>query len=412
MKAAIISIGNELLNGRTMNSNATYIGGKLYDIGIVTHYTFTIRDEAESIRNTLSIALREADIVIVTGGLGPTHDDITKKVIADFFGEKLVFNPEVMKKVEERFRQRGMKMPEVNRNQALVPEGARLIDNDFGTAMGMHFQPDGKHVFVLPGVPKEMQGMIDTDIIPYLREHLNLPPVKVLTYRTTAIAESRLYELCRSLFEQYPDYEIAFLPRIIGVDIRVSVKPESPPEQLARFEEELLRKAGKYIYTRDQREIEAVLGELLTQRRLTVAVAESCSGGLIQDRITDIPGSSLYFLGGVTSYSNESKVKFLGVRESTLAEYGAVSEQTAKEMASGARERFGSDYGLSTTGIAGPGGATPEKPVGLIYVGLADAEKCIAKKFTFGEGRRLNKERAAQAALEMLRRDLLGIEIG
>jgi nicotinamide-nucleotide amidase len=414
MKSTIISIGNELLNGKTLNSNATYISGVLFEIGIPIYRIITIGDNTNEIIGSLRQAISENDIVILTGGLGPTHDDITKKAVADFFKTKLVFNEDILQKVTVRFKRRGMKMPEINRNQAMVPESAELVDNPVGTAAGMLFRKDGKYIFVLPGVPKEMQAIIDQSIIPFLKENCTRKEIQVHLYRTTGIPESKIYEICKDLFEQYNSFEIAFLPKYVGVEIRIAVHKtdQSQERDYPIFEKELYRRIGKYIYTKGQSELEEVIGELLKKDKLMISIAESCTGGLIQDRLTNAPGSSAYFMGGITTYSNESKIRYLGVKETTLENFGAVSDEVAREMASGARQAFETDLALATTGIAGPTGATETKPVGLIFIALATREKIISKRFVFGDDRRLNKEAASQASLEMLRRELLNLPTG
>lgn len=422
MKATIISIGNELLNGKTVNSNAAFIAAKLYEIGIVTGRVVAIRDETAAILESLEQALAQSEVVITTGGLGPTPDDITKNALADFFQCEMVFHEAIWQKIEERFRQRGIPAPEVNRVQAWIPAKARLIDNPIGSAPGLHFEtpsPGGiaaggaaRHTFVLPGVPQEMKAIMAESVIPFLREKNTAGLIEVRLYRTTGIAESKIYELCRALLESRPEYEVAFLPKTTGVDLRIALreKDAAKKQRFAEFEAGLFQTIGKYIYTTGPEELEEVVGKLLRERRLTLAAAESCTGGLVQDKITDVAGSSDYFLGGMVAYSNESKMRHLGVRAESLQRYGAVSEAAAKEMAEGVRRAFGADIGISTTGIAGPGGATPEKPVGLIYLGLATAQKTVAKKFLLTGDRVMIKERGAQAALELLRRELLGIE--
>ena len=408
MKAIIISIGNELLNGRTMNSNATFIGSKLYEIGISTQMVITIRDDAQSISNNLHRALQECDLVFLTGGLGPTHDDITKKVVTEFFDARLIYDEAIVRRIEEKFNQRGLKMPEVNREQGYVPDKATIIPNALGTAPGLHFEKSGKHVFVMPGVPREMKSMMTETIIPKLQKEFLPETIQVRVYRTTRVAESRIYELCEQFLKQFPDYEIAFLPKFTGVDIRVAIKPSAKnAEMLAEFEHGLYERIGNYIYTEGDRTLEIGVGDLLKERNLTVSVAESCTGGLLQHKITQVSGSSAYFLGGLVTYSNQSKIKFAAVKKASLEKYGAVSEAVAKEMAAGVRKAFATDIALSTTGIAGPGGGTVEKPVGLVYIGLATTEKVIAKKFNLGKNRNINKEQSAQFALDMLRRELI-----
>ena len=414
MKSTIISIGNELLNGKTLNSNATYIGNALFEIGIPVHKIITIGDDNAEIIKTVDHAIRDSQIIIVTGGLGPTHDDITKNALADFFNTKLVFNEEIMHKIEERFKRRGMKLPPINQNQAMVPEIAQLIDNPVGTAAGMLFKKNGNFIFVLPGIPKEMQAIMTNSVIPFLKENCQLTDIQVHLYKTTGIPESKIYQICKDLFEEYHLYEIAFLPKYTGVEIRIAVYNNLTTQKDAYqlFEKELYRRIGKYIYTKGQQELEEVIGELLKKHQLTISVAESCTGGSIQDKLTNVPGSSEYFMGGITVYSNESKVKYVGVKESSLRRFGAVSDEVAREMAIGTRLSFKTDLALATTGIAGPTGATETKPVGLIFIALATSNKVISKKFIFGNDRRLNKEAGAQAALEMLRRDLLNLPSG
>lgn len=414
MKSTIISIGNELLNGKTLNSNATYIGNALFEIGIPAHKIITIGDDNAEIIKTVDHAIRDSQIIIVTGGLGPTHDDITKNALADFFDTKLVFNEEIMHKIEERFKRRGMKLPPINQNQAMVPEIAQLIDNPVGTAAGMLFKKNGNFIFVLPGIPKEMQAIMTNSVIPFLKENCQLTDIQVHLYKTTGIPESKIYQICKDLFEEYHLYEIAFLPKYTGVEIRIAVYNNLTTQKDAYqlFEKELYRRIGKYIYTKGQQELEEVIGELLKKHQLTISVAESCTGGSIQDKLTNVPGSSEYFMGGITVYSNESKVKYVGVKESSLRRFGAVSDEVAREMAIGTRLSFKTDLALATTGIAGPTGATETKPVGLIFIALATSNKVISKKFIFGNDRRLNKEAGAQAALEMLRRDLLNLPSG
>ena len=412
MKAAIISIGNELLNGKTVNKNATVIAAKLYEIGVETVTVLTIRDDAAAIQEALDLALQKAEVVISTGGLGPTHDDITKKVIAEYFRSPLKLDEAILHKIQEKFRRRGSEMPSINRNQALVPEKARLIENPVGTAPGLLFELDNHWVFVLPGVPREMQAMMENFIVPYLKEKGHLPEIQVHFYRTTGIAESRIYQLCHDFFTQYPEYEIAFLPKFTGVDIRIAVKANSPEaSRFAAFEQELYKRIGKYIYTKGDEELEAVVGKLLKENGYTISVAESCTGGLVQDRLTNVSGSSEYFLGGMVTYSNKSKMQFLGVKETSLQQFGAVSDVVAREMAVGVRQVMGTTFGISTTGIAGPTGATPQKPVGLIYIGLATPDTILTRRFVFTNDRRLNKELGAQAALEIVRRYILGIPI-
>ncbi|MFQ5583540.1 MAG: CinA family nicotinamide mononucleotide deamidase-related protein, partial [Calditrichia bacterium] len=349
MDAIIISIGNELLNGQTLNSNASFISGQLHTIGIPTKKIITIGDLAEEIKQSLGEALTQSDIVILTGGLGPTHDDITRTVLTEYFDDKLVFNEKLFRKMKTKFKKRGLEMPPVNRNQAMIPAKARLIENPLGTAEGLLFENKGKYVFSLPGIPREMKEMVTRSIIPFLKERSKSGPIQVHFYRTSGIAESKIYEICQNLFKGYDSLEIAFLPRFTGVDVRISVIGLMTDPEFEIFEKKLYQKIGKYIYAKGHKEIEEVIGDTLRKRGLTLAIAESCTGGLIQDRITNVPGSSDYFLGGITAYSNMSKQTLLKVQKSTLEKYGAVSKAVAEEMADGARAVFSADMAVSTT---------------------------------------------------------------
>ena len=413
MLAEIISIGNELLNGNTVNSNATYISKKLHENGIITGYIQVVGDVTIAIRQALDLALARSDVILLTGGLGPTPDDITRTVVADYFGHKLIFDEQIYDNLKKRFARRGIPIPEVNRNQAMVPEGVELIPNRKGSAQGMIFRRKQKSVFVMPGVPMEMKGMMENTVIPKLREMCPDCRVKVDFIRSTGLAESVIYQKMESELNQFTSYEIAFLPNFSGVDLRVVRKGEdiTDNQKFKKFLKLLDDEIGDAIYAREDIGLEEVLGKLLKKRKLTISVAESLTGGLVQHKLTQIPGSSDYFMGGIVSYSNEAKMELLGVRESSLKKYGAVSELVAKEMAEGVRKRLGTDIGISTTGIAGPTGATATKPVGLVYLALSAKDIVIARKQIFGPDRNSVKQRSAQAALELARRYLLGLPI-
>ena len=413
MIAEIISIGNELLSGNTVNSNASYMSKRLHEIGIQTGYIQTIGDTEKVIHQALQLALTRSDVVLITGGLGPTHDDITKKVIANYFEKKLVLFPEILKEVEEKFRKRGIPMPEINRNQAVLPEDTELMLNKVGSARGMIFEKRKKLTFVMPGVPREMQQMMDDSVVPRLMKEYPDCRFKVDIFRTTGIPESAIYEKLEEQLQKFFSYEIAFLPKFTGVDLRVVRKGDDllNESKFHKFKKSLQQHIGDFVYSFDERELEVVIGELLRTRKLTLSVAESLTGGLIQSKITDVSGSSIYFMGGVVAYSNEAKKELLGVQQTSLEEFGAVSGVVAREMAQGVRERFHTNIGLSTTGIAGPTGETPNKPIGLVYIGISTKNNLIAKEFKFGNDREINKQRSAQAALDMIRRNVLGLSI-
>ncbi len=416
MKAEIITIGDELLIGQVVNTNASYIGRKLSEIGISVARIVSVGDSEKEIIDELKYSFENFDVVILTGGLGPTHDDVTKSAICKFFNTELVLNEDVLNQVREFLAKRGRtELNEANKSQALVPAKAKIITNYWGTAPGFLFEENGKIVIVMPGVPKEMMGMMENFVINYLSEKSTGSVIKQKVLKTTGIPEAYLYERLKDTVEEIEKFcKIAFLPSALGVKIRITVKAETK-EKADRLVEEaekrIREKVEKYIYGIDDEEIEMVIGKLLVEKGLKIAVAESCTGGLIADRITNVPGSSKYFERGIVAYSNEAKIQILGVPEELIKNYGAVSREVAEAMAEGVRKISGADIGISTTGIAGPTGATPTKPVGLVWIGYSDKNETFAKEFRFGDDRLENKQRASQMALEILRRKLLGIEI-
>ncbi|MEI7811099.1 MAG: competence/damage-inducible protein A [Ignavibacteria bacterium] len=414
MRAQIITIGDEILIGQTLNTNAAYIGDALTKAQISVVKTIVVGDDETAILEEFKTSFDRSDIVIVTGGLGPTHDDITKSCIVKFFNSELVHHEEVMQDVKNIFLRRGRKMPDVNKAQALVPKIARIIRNQRGTAPGIWIKKNKKIFISLPGVPHEMKAMIDNDIIPELTK-LNKNKdmfIKLKNLLITGIGESALFELLGDIGELLHGSRMAFLPSQFGVKLRITVEEageEVAINKLSEIEQKIRFKAGKYIYGTEDETLEGVVGRLLNERGLSLAVAESCTGGMISNRLTNIPGSSSYFERGIISYSNVAKVEVLKVNEDELIQNGAVSPESAKEMAEGVRSISGTDIGLSVTGILGPAGATKDKPVGLVYIGICDDKTCMVEQFFFGEDRLLNKDRASQAALDMLRRYLLGI---
>ncbi|MBI2619790.1 MAG: competence/damage-inducible protein A [Ignavibacteriales bacterium] len=415
MNAEIISIGDELLIGQVINTNQAFIAEKLNSVGIPVFRMTTVGDDKQQILTLLKRSWNEAEVVTVTGGLGPTHDDVTRSAICDFFETDLVRNDEALQNIERIFSARGLAVSKINEDQALVPRGCSVIQNRHGTAPGYFFNRDGKYMIVMPGVPYEMTAMMESFVVPHFTKHITGLIIRHKTLKTTGIPESHLAEKigdASAFVLPGSGATLAYLPSPLGVRLRISVRSASMEEagrRIQEIESKIRELAGKYVYGEDQEELEEALGRLLTQRRLTIAVAESCTGGLIADRLTNVPGSSAYFERGVISYSNASKKDELGVSENDLKAHGAVSREVAERMAEGIRKKSGADLGLSTTGIAGPSGGTPEKPVGLIWIGYSDEEHTIAMKFHFGTDRRRFKERASQAALELVRRKLLKI---
>lgn len=414
MKAQIITIGDEILIGQTVNTNVTFIGEKLTNLQIDVIKSTVIGDSEELIMKEFEDAYNNADLIIVTGGLGPTHDDVTKSCIVKFFDTGLVLNKEVLQDIKEIFNRRGRKVTKFNEEQAFVPKIAEVIRNSRGTAPGIWIKKDKKIFVAMPGVPYEMKEMMTSSILPKIEstqmERKEFTVIKNLM--TTGIAESHLYEKLGDIDELLNGSKLAFLPNQFGVKLRITVKAANEDEchnKLSELEQRIRTIAGRYIYGKDDENLEEVVGRLLKDRSLKVAVAESCTGGLISNRLTNVSGSSAFFERGIVAYSNAAKVEILKVDEDLLQKYGAVSLEVARLMAEGIKAISGTEIGLSVTGIMGPTGATPNKPIGLVYIGICDEQLCTAKEFRFGDDRLLNKDRTSQAALEMLRRNLLGI---
>ncbi len=410
MRVEIISIGDELLIGQTINTNAGWMGEQLLNIGIHVDWVTTVGDSKERLTQALSIAESRADVVLLTGGLGPTHDDVTKKVVTDYFHGTLVTNQLVLDMVKERFAKRGVAMVRVNEDQALVPDNAEVMLNELGTAPGMILRKNGKSFYVMPGVPREMKGLMTAYVLPQLKAQLNGHAIRVRIFMTTGVPESTLYERLDNLNEIEQNAQLAFLPNLYGVKLRLMAKGENHKDAEAKIQraEALLReKIDRDIFADFEISLEEAVGQLLIERGETLAVAESCTGGLISNRLTNMSGSSKFYERGVISYSNKAKVELLGVPEELLATHGAVSAEVATAMADGVRKLAGTNYGLSVTGIAGPTGGTPEKPVGLVYIGYADANGSFAIRQTFLNDRIGNKQRSTQAALNLLRTQIL-----
>jgi len=422
MNSAIISIGDELLIGQVINTNASYLSAKLLEIGIPVEKIITLPDDEKEILNGFKSVFPKYDVTIVTGGLGPTHDDITKTCIAKYFKSKLVIDEKVLRHVRLIFKRRRMPMPETNNEQAMIPAIAAALPNT-GTAPGILIDKSGKVFCALPGVPREMVHIMESSLLPYLvKKYKTRKDRRVIIHRTLhtiGISESLLYEKAGNINEieinkKTSEVKLAFLPSNYETRLRVLVTAidiKTAQKELNSAIEKLKSRVGKYIYSYDESPLPKAIGGILRKKKLTLSVAESCTGGLIASKITDIPGSSDYFLEGIISYSNEAKIKILDVKEETLKAYGAVSKQTAIEMAEGARKRSGADIGISTTGIAGPAGASKNKPVGLVWIGYSDKNISFAKDFYFTKDRLRNKEVMSKMALEILRRKLLSITI-
>jgi nicotinamide-nucleotide amidase len=414
----LITIGDELLLGFTIDTNAAHISRVLAAKGIEIVRRTTVGDEADKIALAVREALDRTGAVITTGGLGPTSDDLTKPSIARIFGRKMKLDESIASELEKRWRARfpTSVFPATNRTQAEIPEGAQILTNRHGSAPGIWLEDDrGRWVAMMPGVPREMRGMLAEEVLPAIEARAGSAATVVFsgTLRTTGIAESAIAELLGPDFlgdsqTEAGSLPLAYLPGVSGVDLRVTVKG-LPPERASTLVADAILKlksrVGAYAYGEDDADLAAVVLDRCRELKLTLAVAESCTGGMLGERLTNIPGSSDVFLGGVIAYHNDVKKELLGVTANDLEKYGAVSEAVALQMAAGIRERTGADVGVSVTGIAGPGGGTPEKPVGSMWVAV-HASEAKARRFHVGGDRAEIRQRGAQAALEMVRRVL------
>jgi nicotinamide-nucleotide amidase len=411
MVAEILSVGTELLLGQIVDSNAAYLGRTLAGLGVDLFYKSTVGDNEGRVIDTLRRARDRADLIITSGGLGPTEDDLTKECIAHVFEEELVMHEPSLEQLHRFFARRGVPMPERNAKQALIYRHGRTLDNPNGTAPGALLEKGGKIVISLPGPPNEMIPMVENHVIPLLTERLQGQRQYLVTrvMRFIGIGESAVEEKVQDLIRS-TNPSLAPLAHTGEVHLRIGAKADSPEAAEALIqpmETELRSRLGRFIYGVDKTILEAAIVQLLKERGKTVACAESCTGGGLGARLTAIPGSSAAFLGGVVSYSNDAKVRLLGVDPALLAEHGAVSGPVAEAMARGAREQLGSDLAVSITGVAGPDGGTPEKPVGLVYVGIATADRVFAQENHFIGIREDVRRRSTQVALQMIRDELL-----
>ena len=413
MDVELIAIGDEIVSGHTIDTNTPYMARRLANIGLEVAYKTSVGDHLPRLEEAFHQALRRSDLIITSGGLGPTDDDITKRAIVKVFKRNLIFHENVLEDLKRRFADRGIEMPAINQNQALLPQGATHLANRIGSAIGIVIAENQKVFVSLPGVPREMQIILDEELIPYLKSHIKLQNIRVIRLRTTGIFESSLAEKFQPL-PKIPDFvHLAYLPSYCGVDLRITAvndNVEKADQAADAVAAELRKAAGGYIYGEEDDTLEIVIGRLLAQRGERLAVAESCTAGILAAKITDVPGSSEYFDRGVVTYSNQSKTELLGVPEKIIEKHGAVSAEVAEAMATGVRQRSGTDYGVSITGIAGPEGGTEEKPVGTVYIAVASKKGTKSQLLKLTKDREINRHRAAYAALEMLRKTILGIE--
>ena len=412
MNLEVLTIGTELLLGLTVDTNAAELGRALAAAGAEITRRTTVADRPEAIRAGVAEALDRTGFVITTGGLGPTRDDMTKTVVADLFGTRLVLDERLLAGLEARFKQLGRPMPALNRTQAEVPEGATVLPNPRGTAPGLWVEDArGRVVVLLPGVPREMRGLLIEEVLPRLvaRQGTERRVVLSRTLRTTGIAESALAERVGPIEPEIAPLTLAYLPSVDGVDLRVtawSLEPRDAEARLAAVVERLRTAVGEHGYGEDGADLAAVVLDALRQGRHRLGVAESCTGGMVAARVTNIPGASATFIGGVVAYADVVKTAGLKVPIETLEAHGAVSEETVRAMAEGAQRLFSADCTIAVTGIAGPGGGTPEKPVGTVWLAARVHTAARAVRRVFPGDRDEIRRRAAQAGLDLLRRQL------
>lgn len=409
MKAEIITVGTEILLGDIVNTNSQYLAQQLASIGIDVYYQIAVGDNEGRLLNTFEESLKRSDIIIATGGLGPTNDDITKEVACKCFGQDLKLHEPSLKKIEDYFKKSNKKLCENNKKQAYFPKEAIVLENNHGTAPGAILKKEDKIIIVLPGPPKEMKQMFEHSVKSYLKNYSESILIsKVL--RTFGIGESLLEESIIDIIKEQKNPTIAPYAKDSEAILRITAKAntkEEAEELIKPTVQKIKDRIGKYIYGEDDTSLEEKVARMLVEKNLTISVSESCTGGLVSSSLINYPGISSVFIEGCVTYSNEAKVSRLGVKKETLDKYGAVSEQTAKEMAQGVAKKFNTDIGLSTTGIAGPEGGSDEKPVGLVYMGICINGKTFVKKYIFNGNRQMIRLRATKNILNDLRLKLI-----
>jgi nicotinamide-nucleotide amidase len=405
-KASIISIGNELLIGQTADTNASYLSGKLLCIGIPVVSIYICSDDAGSIVRMLNLASGDADLILVTGGLGPTYDDVTRQGLAKFLGSELELQSELLEKIRNIFVQRQRSMPERNKIQAYIPVGTKAIENNLGTAPGIRAESAGKLYFVMPGVPSEMKQMFEESVLAELQRFAAEQAIVVLKLRCFGAGESVIAEKLGDLMQRgrNPLINCTVQCGVITLQVIATAEDENKAQQMVEKDEKSLRNAlGELIYGTGEQTLAEVVGVKLAQQKKTIAVAESCTGGTFAKLLTDAPGSSRYFTYGWITYSNKAKIKELGVEADLIEKDGAVSAQVAEAIAHGARIRARADFAIGITGIAGPNGGSEQKPVGLVYISVDSDSGCETRRCIFANNRDFIRLQAAQTALNMLR---------
>ena len=406
----IMTIGDELLYGQVIDTNSAFMGQELGKIGLRVRQISSVSDRADEIVAALDQARHRAQVVLITGGLGPTKDDLTKHVLTRYFGSELVMHEPTLHHVEEIFKRYDRPMLDVNRQQALVPANCEVLHNAVGTAPGMWFDDQGTVFVSMPGVPFEMKRLMTDHVLPRLQARFHIAPIEHLVVMTAGMGESFLAKKIEDWEEALPaNFKLAYLPSFGAVRLRLTATADGQPDLRGRMLAllpGLRERIGEYMFAEEETTLEAAIGQLLLAKNLTIGTAESCTGGLVAQRLSSVAGSSAYFRGSIVAYHNDIKQQELGVRPETLAEFGAVSEATVREMAEGARRRLGVDVAVAISGIAGPTGATETKKVVTVCLAYADATQTITREYVLDRGRALNTEYAAQSVLTLLRQQL------
>jgi nicotinamide-nucleotide amidase len=407
MNAEIIAIGSELLTPYRLDTNSLWLTDELNKIGIRVIHKAVVGDSRDEMRSSFRHALDRADLIVASGGLGPTDDDRTRETVAELLGRKMHMDEAIVREIQERFRRFARTMPEINKRQAMVPEGATVLPNPRGTAPALWLEADGHIIVLLPGVPHELKSIFETEVRPRLAKISGDERLFTRDLRTTGLGESDVETRVRPLYQLYPDTETTILAAPSGTQLHPrtwSRDPATAEKLLDEITDRMALALGEHLYSTRGEALEEVVARVLTENRATVAVAESCTGGMLAERLTKIPGSSSYFLGGVICYSNELKTSLVGVPQSLIEAKGAVSSEVALALADGIRKRTGATLGVGVTGVAGPGGGTPEKPVGLVHIGLADEHGPRERAYRFPGDRERIRQFASQSALDAVRR--------
>lgn len=411
MKVELITIGNELLSGHTTDTNSAWMAKQLSDMGILTSRITSVSDSFDNLVSILEEAGKRADIIIMTGGLGPTSDDITKPALCSFFETRLVFRPDIFEHIKSLLSQRGCSINDHNHRQAVIPESATALKNDLGTAPGLWFEKEGKIFISLPGIPFEMKELINKRVIPELRKIFSFPVIYFKTVITQGSFEAHLAEELKDFEAELPEnMTLAYLPSPGIIRLRFAITGDEIEKlkiETGRQIEKLWQIIPEYIVGFDDDTLEKIVGELLTERKQTLSVAESCTGGTIASMITGVPGSSAYFKGGIVAYSNEIKRDQLAIDNSLINKYGAVSKQIVEDMATNTRLLFNTDYSIAVSGIAGPSGGSEDKPVGTTWIAVSSNKITRSYMFRFGDNRQRNIQKASVSALNLLRKLIL-----